>query len=126
MVNSPQRPKAKAFEDQLLVIARLISMTEKTGMEISQLEMILGSNFLITFQERYSDHLEPISQRINLSTSRLRSHGADYLANAIIDTAVDAVVPVLEISGEQIEALEEHVVANPSPELIKKIGSPTK
>ena len=56
-----------------------------------------------------------------MPTSRLRSHGPDYLAYALIDIAVDAIFPILEITGEQIDELEERVIVDPHPALIKEI-----
>lgn len=121
VVNVPQRPNIESFPEQLLVIARLLELRDAGELHIAQLGLILGPNYVLTFQDQYSNHLDPVRHRINLPTSRLRSQGADYLAYAIVDTVVDASYPVLESLGEQIESLEKRLIVDPRPHHIREI-----
>ena len=43
--------------------------------------------------------------------------GPDYLAYAILDTAIDGYYPVLEAIGEKLEDLENLVIEDPRPQL---------
>jgi magnesium transporter len=51
----------------------------------------------------------------------MRSAKADYLAYALLDTAIDGYFPVLEKYGEDVEDLENDVVGGPEVGLIDRI-----
>jgi len=83
--------------------------------------LILGSNFVISFQEREGDVFNPIRERIRSGKGRIRKMGADYLTYTSIDTIVDNYFISLEKLGEEIESMEEELVTNPTPETLQAI-----
>jgi magnesium transporter len=54
-----------------------------------QVSLILGPNFVISFQEREGDVFNPVRARIKNAKGRIRKMGCDYLAYALIDAVVD-------------------------------------
>ena len=122
VVNVPQRSKAEQYDDQTLIIARLVSIPNDKELNLTQLGIIVGTNYVLTFEDKYSDRLDPVRSRIENPSSRLRASGAGYLAYAILDTAVDTVYPVLEHLGEQLESLERDVIEDPRPALLQKVN----
>jgi magnesium transporter len=52
---------------------------------------------------------------------RLRGQGSDYLAYALLDVVVDQFFVVLEDMGEAIEFLDEELVLQPGPPLLRQI-----
>ena len=76
-----------------------------------QLSLILGHDYLISFQERQGDVFNGVRERIRKSKGRIRKAGADYLAYALIDAVVDNYFIILEHFGEKIESLEEDLIA---------------
>jgi len=83
--------------------------------EAEQVSLILGSNFVISFQEREGDVFGPVRDRIRKSKGRIRGAGTDYLAYALLDVVVDNYFAVLERVGEKIEDAEQELAANPTP-----------
>ena len=122
VVNVPQRPKCEPHAEHLLIIARLAPDPDSHDHHANQLSIFVGRQYVITFQNRYSDQFDPVLQRIQCPTARLRDHGPDYLAYAILDTAVDHYYPLLESVGEQLETLERRVLADPHPEMLARIN----
>jgi len=59
-----------------------------------------------------------VRARIRRAGDRLRTSGADCLAYPLIDATVDGYFPILESLGEELERLEDSIVANPQPALI--------
>ena len=123
IVNAPQRPKAELYGDQQLIICRAACLAGAASIEDEQISLLVGPNYVITFQEDYADPLEPVRQRIHISDSRLRQSGSDYLTYAILDAIVDAYYPVLETLGERLERLEECVIERPHPRLLKELNA---
>ena len=122
VVNAPQRPKAETYENQLLLIVRAVRSLGDGATDLEQVSIILGRNYVLTFQERYGDVLEPVLERIRSGKGLMRRRGADYLAYAIFDTIVDAYYLVLEDIGDGLEQLEDVVVTDPSPDLLKRLN----
>ncbi len=122
VVNVPQRPKSEGYGDQLLVIVRMVHIDERGVLQMEQLSVVIGKSYVLTFQERPGDVLDPVRKRIREGTGRLFKHGSDYLAYALIDTIVDAYYPVLEAIGDQLESLEEEVIVNPTPALLSRLN----
>ncbi len=123
VVNVPQRPKVEEFDDQLLIIARMVTLKKLgTGFVNEQVSFILGEHYLLTVQEEPDyDSFGPIRERIRLNKGTIRKHGTDYLAYALLDSIVDGFFPVLETFGEQLEELEDEVVASPTRQTLERI-----
>jgi magnesium transporter len=123
VVNVPQRPKVEEYENQLVIIARMVMCPhQKAGFVTEQVSFILSKHYLLTVQEEPNlDTFNPVRERLRTSKGTIRKHGADYLAYTLIDTIIDGFFPVLEAYGEQIESLEDEVVSNPTHQTLEKI-----
>ena len=126
VVNTPQRPKTEAYGQQQLVIARRVKIQQSTELVIEQVSIILGPDYVITFQESHEDLFQPVRQRIQQENARLRQQGPDYLVYAILDTIVDGYYPILESLGDQLERLEDAVLERPHPQLLRRLNSVKK
>jgi len=118
----PQRPKLDAYEDMLLLVTRMVWMTEAENLDREQVSLVIGPNYVLTFQEQYGDVLDPVRERLRAAKGLIRKAGADYLAYAILDTIVDGYFPVLEKLGDELETLEDRVLADPSPATLRKVN----
>lgn len=127
VVNVPQRPKTEAYADQLLVVIRMVRLhsdTDSSGpdYEMEQVSMVIAKNYLITFQEKHGDILDPVRKRLAANKGLIRKRGPDYLAYVVADTIVDAYYPVLESVGDRLESLESDVIDNPSPAVLGELN----
>jgi magnesium transporter len=123
VVNMVERPKTEDYEDQLLIIARMVVPKENAfGFYSEQVSLVLGKNYLLTVQEEPEhDCFEAVRSRIEKSKGIIRKQGADYLTYALLDAIIDGFFPVLESYGEQIEDLEEEVIVKPTQKTLQKI-----
>ncbi|MBE9030740.1 magnesium/cobalt transporter CorA [filamentous cyanobacterium LEGE 11480] len=123
VVNVPQRPKVEEYDDQLLLIARMVRcQTHSDSFITEQVSFILGDNYLLTVQEIPAhDCFSPVRARILAAKGSIRRMGADYLLYTLFDAIIDGFFPVLESYGERLEILEDEVVTNPSRQTLEKI-----
>ena len=123
ILNTDQRPKCDDMETYVYLVLKILQYNNRGSDIVSeQMSIILGDNFVISFQEGIKgDVFEPLRQRIRSGRGKIRKLGADYLAYAIVDGTVDNYFTVLEKLGEQIELLEEEVVTDPQPSTLQKI-----
>lgn len=119
ILNTTQRPKIEDFEDYIFAVLRMVYNKEKN--EEEQISIILGLNFVISFQEREGDIFESVRERIRNGKGRIRKMGSDYLAYALIDAVIDNYFVILEHFGEKIESLEEELMTNPHQETSREI-----
>ena len=122
IVNTPQRPKAEKYDEHLLLITRMVRLDANSQIVLEQVSIVLGANYVLTFQQHYGDVLDPVRARIRNASSPIRKHGADYLAYAVFDTIVDAYYPVLESIGDYLERLEDAVLTHPSTALLRQLN----
>jgi magnesium transporter len=117
-----QRPKVEDFGSYLFIVLKMIRYNKNGDIEIEQVSLILGRNYLLSFQEgKEGDVFNPVRERIRHGKGRIRQMGADYLAYALMDAVVDNYFSVLENLGEEIESIEERLIADPAPETIRTI-----
>lgn len=123
VMNTDQRPKMEDYSDYLYIVLKMLRYSDKNGGTVSeQISLIVGQNFVFSFQEGIEgDVFGPIRERIRSNKSRIRKMGADYLAYSLIDAIVDNYFSILEKLGEKIELLEEMIVSNPATETLREI-----
>ncbi len=123
ILNTGQRPKVEEFDTYIFIVLKMIRFDKETEMIVNeQLSIILGENFLLTFQEQPGDVFEPVRERIRKQKSRIRGSGTDYLAYALIDTVVDNYIYIIELMGEKIEDLEEEILLGNDPGVMERIN----
>jgi magnesium transporter len=122
IVHPDQRPKLEDYDDYLFLVLRMLRYDEaKEELLSEQVSLILGPNFVITFQEREGDVFDAVRARIRNGKGKIRKMGCDYLTYALIDSVVDNYFLVLEKYGEKIEILQEEVLSQPTPETLQVI-----
>jgi magnesium transporter len=122
IVNTGQRPKVENFEDYIYIVIKMLKFDETTGHITSeQVSLILGSHYLLSFQETEGDVFNSVRERIRKGRLHIRRSGTDYLAYALIDAVVDHYFLMLEKMGEKIEHFEEQLPLQPTPEILQAI-----
>src|SRR4029077_19236523 len=107
-----QRPKMDELNGLLFCLLHMLYFNaEDNNVESEQVSIVLGKNFVISFQEDATkDVFNPLREKIKIVCSKIRISGADYLFYSLIDMIVDNYFIVMEKLGEGIEALEEDII----------------
>ena len=120
IVNTDQRPKIEDFMAFIFLALKMLSYnTHENGVTSEHMSLILGQNFLITFQEYPGDKFGPIRERLRSSKGRIRQMGVDYLAYTLIDAIIDNYFLILERIGDRIEEIEDALVVDPKPQTLQ-------
>ena len=121
IANTDQRPKLDDYETYLFVVMKMLTVTGRQDIIVEQVSLVLGKNFVLSFQENGTDVFQPVRERLRGGKGRLRQSGSDYLLYALVDSIVDQYFAVLEVLGEKIEALQDLVVSDPKPETLRQV-----
>jgi magnesium transporter len=122
ILNTNQRPKIDDYGDYLFMVARFFEIEGDTReVDSDQVSLILGGNFVLTFQERPSGRFDPVRERLRQDRGQIRKLGADYLAYSLLDAIVDRYFTILEDIGERTEELEDMMLERPQPGCLQTV-----
>jgi len=121
ILDTTQRPKVEEFEEYLYFSLASFIPSKKGVPNTEQISFVLGKDFLISIQERKSDHFPSVRERIKNNTGILRTKKADYLLYRLLDCILDSYFEVLEKISEEIEGLDFEATSSPTPEVLNKI-----
>lgn len=112
-VDTFQRPKVDEYENQLFVTLKALSFSkEKKQLQTEHVSLLLGTDFILSFQEDSDDLFHSVRTRLEKSSGRIRKRQADYLLYALMDSIIDQYYLVLEALEDEMEALESDIIAN--------------
>lgn len=124
LANVPARPRTEVHDTYQQFVTRMVRVSDNgIDLIVEQVCVIWGTNFVLTFQEKSGDILDPIRSRLRTGKGRpIRSSGTDYVAYAVIDCIIDGFFPVLDQYSDWIGLLEEACIADPQPSTLEEIN----
>lgn len=124
IISVGQRPKMDDIEGVLFCLLNMLYFNDESDcVEQEQISVVMGKNFVITFQEdAHRDVFKSLREKMNVPTSRLRQRGPDYLCYSILDMIVDHYFEVMDKLGSKIERLEEEIVRNSTARTLVKLN----
>lgn len=107
VVNTNHRPKLDEFDDYLFIILKMLYFKNGEELIYEQLSIVVGADYVLTFQESDGDVFDDLRERISAGKGRVRNLGSDYLMYALMDAVVDNYLTVIEAFGDKIEDIED-------------------
>ncbi len=123
IVNTDQRPKREDMGHYIYVVLNMIYFDKTRKLVTEQVSLILGKNFLLSFQEqeREGDVFNYVRNRIRGGKGKHKKLGPDYLLYSLLDAIIDYYFIILEDIGEQIERLETDLINDPGPTILHQL-----
>ncbi len=117
-----QVPKVDDFGEYIFIIVHaILPECRFEDQETMELNMFLGKNYLVTcYRDPVMPPVKDIRRRL-AQDERLYQHGADFLCHSILDDLVDNYMPLLDSMDEEIDQLEDKVLARPEPQILDRI-----
>lgn len=120
VLHQRQRPKAEVYGDTLFIVVR-IPHSGESGLVFEQVSMFLGRDFVLTFQEEEGDCFDAVRERLRRKQGRVRQHGADYLAYALLDSAIDEYLPLADSMGDRLDEMERQVLTSSDSAVVQRL-----
>lgn len=120
VLHQEARAKIEVYDHHQFIVLNHVHQTDENTLVIDQINFFSGKNYLISISENRNDMFEPVRQRIR-DMGKICTYGADYLLYALIDAIVDNGFPLLEKLGDELEALEDEILDDPSREARNRI-----
>lgn len=109
--NAHQRPKIEQYGEGLFIVARTAQLIDGR-IAFGETHLFVGEGYLVSVRHGASTSYTAVRARSE-SCPRALARGEDYILYAILDFIVDNYSPVLETIHEEVEQIEEDVLANP-------------
>jgi magnesium transporter len=105
-----QRPKIEQYGDALFIVARTAQLVDG-NISFGETHLFVGEGYLVSVRHGASTSYAPVRERCE-SCPRALARGEDYILYAILDFIVDNYSPVLETIQEEVEEMEQLVLAS--------------
>jgi magnesium transporter len=125
ILNMGQRPTFDEYDEQYFIVTKMIRVISNSIIS-EQFSMIIGENFLITFQEKEGDIFEGVRNRLRTVKGKIRSRGSDYLSFALLDVVVDYYMAIIDDYGAEINDQEVKLMDEFDREMINDINMSKK
>lgn len=102
-----QRPKLDEYDDHLFAVSRLLYVNSELEIENEQFSIVLFQNLVISFQESYTNKMEPVINRLKGGKGNIRSGGSSYLMYALTDLIIDNYFSLIYKLGDELETIED-------------------
>ncbi|MCO5092448.1 magnesium/cobalt transporter CorA [Bosea sp. (in: a-proteobacteria)] len=109
--NAHQRPKLEQYGDALFVVARTAQLIDGR-ITFGETHLFVGRGYLVSVRHGASTSYTSVRQHWETCPTSL-AKGEDFILYAILDFIVDNYMPVLEAIHDEVEAIEDKVLAKP-------------
>jgi magnesium transporter len=118
-----EQPKLEDYGSYLyLMIHSIVSKGKGKGVKLVELDVVLGPSYVVTYDP--SGLVADVRSALERSP-KLLEHGPAWLMHALLDTAVDRYLPVIDQVDRDLEELEDEVLRKAGtrrgPPLMRKI-----
>ncbi|MFC1862748.1 magnesium/cobalt transporter CorA [Thermodesulfobacteriota bacterium] len=122
IIHTEHRSKMEDFDQYIFIILKMLSYEgEYESINFEQFSLVLGENFIISFQERFGNVFNPVRERLRKKSGRIRQRRADYLMYALLDAVVDNYFSVLDKIGVRIESCEDKMLYHPDEAILHEV-----
>jgi magnesium transporter len=115
-------PKVDDWGKYLYIVFNDMSLNRNGSLEIvtEELDAFLGANYVVTHHDQPIPSIRK-SWEMSLRDPRYTNRGADHLLYKIVDNLVADYMPIVETIDEEIDAIEDQVLASPNIALQEKL-----
>ena len=112
----------KDFENYLFITMKKLKIKKSNFvLATEQISLVLGANWLLSFEESRSEIFAPLIKRMQENKERFHKRGLDYVFYRLMDITVDHYYSISERMSHATEKLEQSVLENPDNEVLLKI-----
>lgn len=106
-----QRPKVEQYGDALFIVARTAQLVQGR-VDFGETHIFVGKGYIVSVRHGVSTSYAVVRQHWESCPSAL-AKGEDFILYAILDFIVDNYMPVLEQIEDEVDVIEDGVLARP-------------
>jgi magnesium transporter len=108
-IHAHQRPKLEVYDEMVFLVLKTARYVDPTEViELGEVLVFLGDDFLITVRHGEASSLAAVRERLDAEPKRLK-HGPSSALHAVIDQIVDDYQPAIDGLETDIDEVEEQL-----------------
>jgi magnesium transporter len=122
------RPKTEEYETHTFVLMKTTELSQREEIEFKKevrthpVGIFIGDDWLVTLSPTDVEAIDSMAAKWTNHEERMMERGTDFLAYRLIDAIVDDYFAVLDEIEDDIETVEERVLADPDPHLLEDLN----
>ena len=117
VINYPQRPKLDRYGDYMLIVFFGAGRSSDGTPKLIEVHLMVSGCYIITIRRTECSELDDLRRRFAAKPDA----GEQYIVYSVLDTLTDTFFPVLSAIDDEIDELEEAIVAGPSDEQLQRL-----
>lgn len=113
----PQRPKIDNYDDWVFLIWLSPYQPDGDDVPTHELDVFLGRDFLMTTHRDPLPAVDDVAARAD----EIMALGVDFTLHALVDRLVDAHLEVVDGVSDELEEIEDVLLANPTPDKLESL-----
>ena len=119
VIEGNQRAKVETTDGVIHMV--LFALDRGGAIAINEIDLVLGLGFLLTVHDPSWDPRS--SRHLRAGVGAMLAHGPDHLLWAIGDDIVDGYFPYVDRLGDDIDAVQDAVIASADPKTLERLFS---
>jgi magnesium transporter len=119
VIEGNQRAKVETTDGVIHMV--LFALDRGGAIAINEIDLVLGLGFLLTVHDPSWDPRS--SRHLRAGVGAMLAHGPDHLLWAIGDDIVDGYFPYVDRLGDDIDAVQDAVIASADPQTLERLFS---
>lgn len=119
VLEGDQRAKIETIDGDVLIVLFALARDAAAGFEAVEVPFVLRDGFLMTVHDRSWDPFA--SHHLHAGPDVVLRTGTDHLLWALCDDIVDRYFPVLDAIGDEIDDIQDAVVAGATPQTLERL-----
>ncbi|HEX6737859.1 MAG TPA: magnesium/cobalt transporter CorA [Vicinamibacteria bacterium] len=117
-----ERPKLEEYRDHVFLVTQAFSCPgeQVRHLTVHELHTFLGERYLVTVHQDELGVLEAVWRRVRAEPA-IPARGVDFIYYLIADALVDSTFPILDRVADELDEIEDDVLASPDREDLQRI-----
>ncbi len=117
--NHRQRPKVEEYDGYLFIILNAATL-EKASLNVRELDVFVGKNYVITVHQADEPTIETAKRRL-MDAAHNHAASSGWILYVLGDVVVDGYFPILDTLGDKIEDIGDRILDNPRRETLEEL-----
>jgi magnesium transporter len=117
LVHFGQRPKMDGYGDYMLLVFYGARAGEKGAAELTEVHLVVSGSYIVTVRHAHCHELDELRRRVKVKLNVTEQ----YIVYLVLDALTDTFFPVLASIDDEIDQLEDDIVAKPTDEQLQRV-----
>jgi magnesium transporter len=117
LVHFGQRPKMDRYGDYMLLVFYGARQGDSGAAELIEVHLVVSGSYMVTVRRARCHELDDLRRRVNAKPDV----SEQFIVYSVLDSLTDTFFPVLSAIDDEIDQLEDDIIAKPTDEQLQRV-----